>query len=422
VQARWLAQEDLVSVLDVAEDERERGLRRREVLTLARERFLRDATETDRARYAAFRADRAGWLDDYALFAALHRVHEVAWTDWPEPLRTRDPHALDEARATHGDALEQEAFNQFLFFGQWARLHTAARARGIRILGDLPIFVSPDSADAWAHQDLFELDDLGRPTRVAGVPPDYFSETGQLWGNPLYRWDRMRELGFAWWVERLRHLLRMVDVVRIDHFRGFSATWAVPAGAQTAREGVWEPGPGADVFTAIAERLGGPLPIVAEDLGLITDDVRSLLHAVGFPGMKVLQFAFDDGADNPYLPHMYRDPNCVVYTGTHDNDTTRGWFHTAPEATRTHVRQYLNADGQDVVWDLMRLAYASIADTAIVPLQDVLDLGSEARMNVPGRSTGNWRWRVTAEELRPEVADRLADLTCTFARADSAAC
>ncbi|HEX8969528.1 MAG TPA: 4-alpha-glucanotransferase, partial [Chloroflexota bacterium] len=284
------------------------------------------------------------------------------------------------------------------------------------IIGDVPIFVAHDSADVWSHQHLFKLDADGYSTVVAGVPPDYFSTTGQLWGNPLYDWDAMARDGYGWWIARFRHLLQLVDLVRIDHFRGFESAWEVPAGADTAINGEWARGPGEAVFRAIGEALGGQPPVIAEDLGLITPEVRQLREATGFPGMKVLQFAFGGGADNPYLPHNFDDPNCVVYTGTHDNNTTRGWFATLPESTRAHVCRYVGGDDTCMSASLMRLALSSTASTAIVPLQDVLDLGSEARLNTPGAAEGNWLWRVRPDQLDPDHADCLAGLTDLYGR------
>jgi 4-alpha-glucanotransferase len=272
----------------------------------------------------------------------------------------------------------------------------------------------------WANQHLFKLDELGQPLVIAGVPPDYFSATGQLWGNPLYDWEAMDREGYAWWVQRFRHLLELVDLVRIDHFRGFEAAWEVLASASTAVDGTWVKGPGDAVFKAIGKALGGGQPpVIAEDLGMITDEVRSLLSATGFPSMKVLQFAFGGGPKNPYLPHNYRDPNCVVYTGTHDNDTTRGWFTSAPDTERESVLRYLGTDGTHISSDLIRLALGSTANTAIVPQQDLVDLGSAARMNTPGAPESNWTWRLRADQLDPDCADHLAELTITYGRSQT---
>jgi 4-alpha-glucanotransferase len=364
-----------------------------------------------------FRRRHAEWLEDYALFAAVKDELECGWTEWDEALRGRDPGGLDAARQRLADRVDFHVFCQFLFFDQWSRLRARASELGLEIIGDIPVFVAHDSADVWAHQHLFKLGEHGHPRVMAGVPPDYFSATGQLWGNPLYDWNAMAQDGFAWWIARFRHLLEEVDVVRIDHFRGFEAAWEVPAGETTAVNGSWVHGPGEAVFAAIRDALG-QAPVIAEDLGLITDEVRQLLRATGFPGMKVLQFAFGGGADNPYLPHNYADPNCVVYTGTHDNDTTLGWFSGSSEAERGRVWSYLGLSEGSISESLMRLALASVARTAIVPLQDVLNLGSEARFNTPGAAEGNWSWRVRADQLDPARAECLAEMTDLYGRAE----
>ena len=364
----------------------------------------------------AFRAAHAEWLEDFAFYCALKDEFGAAWTDWDAPLSRRDPDALGAVRQRLAERIEFHAFCQLLFFQQWSALKAHVAAAGIGIVGDIPIFVAHDSADVWANQRLFKLGSDGRPTVVAGVPPDYFSATGQLWGNPMYDWDVMQQEGYAWWIARFRHLLEIVDLVRIDHFRGFEAAWEVPAGATTAVNGTWVKGPGSAVFTAIGQALGDRVPVMAEDLGLITDDVRALLAETRFPGMKVLQFAFGGDATNPYLPHNYVDRNCVVYTGTHDNDTTRAWFSQISEAERQHVVRYLGSDVGPVSERLMRLASSSIANTAVVPLQDVLDLGAEARVNTPGAPEGNWAWRVLPDQLDPTRAACLAELTALYGR------
>jgi 4-alpha-glucanotransferase len=374
-----------------------------------RERFQPEVEE--------FRVRHAEWLDDFSLFAALKDEIDSPWTDWHENLRSRESTTLSTARRRLDDRVVFHTFCQFLFFQQWAALRARAAELGIEIVGDIPVFVAHDSADVWAHQHLFKLDEVGRPLVVAGVPPDYFSATGQLWGNPLYDWEAIARERFAWWIARFRHLLEEVDVVRIDHFRGFEAAWEVPSGETTAVNGEWVRGPGGSVFSAIADAIGeGAPPVVAEDLGLITEEVRALLRETGFPGMKVLQFAFGGGADNPYLPHNYVEPNCLVYTGTHDNDTTRGWFSTLSAAERADVCRYVGSDGSHISQDLMRLALASIARTAIIPLQDVLDLGSEARTNTPGAPEGNWTWRVRADQLTEARAEYLTELTAMYGR------
>jgi 4-alpha-glucanotransferase len=382
------------------------------------ERFTAAATPEQRQAFADFRAQNQDWLDDYALFAALKQAHGGAeWSSWPREIATRQPEALAYWGHELGQQVEFQAYMQFLFFGQWRRLKAYANERGVQIIGDIPIFVAYDSADIWANRDIFALDTDGRPTVVAGVPPDYFSATGQLWGNPLYRWDVLAQRGYDWWIERFRTSLLLVDIVRLDHFRGFAAYWAVLAGEETAVNGEWIDGPRAALFAAV-DRALGVLPIIAEDLGLITPDVEELRDQFDFPGMKVLQFAFDADADHPYLPHNYGS-HCVVYTGTHDNDTTAGWWQTATPDQRTHVQLYLGRDGSDISWDFMRLALASVAETAIFPLQDVLGLGSHARMNTPGRAAGNWSWRYTPDMLGPQIVDRLHTLTRLYGRARS---
>jgi 4-alpha-glucanotransferase len=373
-----------------------------------------------RAEVERFRARHHTWLEDFALFSALKDHHQCAWTEWETPLRDRDPDSLAAAHAEYAERVDFHVFCQYLFAQQWSDVRAAAHAKGIGIVGDIPIFVAHDSADVWAHQALFKLDATGQPQVMAGVPPDYFSATGQLWGNPLYDWQQMAERGYDWWIARFGHLIEQVDLVRIDHFRGFEAAWEVPAGAATAVDGAWVKGPGRAVFDAIAGAFGGGQPpVIAEDLGLITPEVHALLGATRFPGMKVLQFAFGGDAANPYLPHHFIDPNCVVYTGTHDNDTTRGWFASAPEHERTYAQNYLGSTGERISEDLMRLALQSTALTAIVPMQDVLDLGSEARMNVPGATHGNWSWRALPDQLDARHGSCLAELTQLYGRSQT---
>ena len=354
------------------------------------------------------------WLADWALFMALKgRYGGAAFREWPEELRRRVPSALARAERELADEVSWQVFLQFLFFRQWERVREAAHARGIRILGDVPIYVAPDSADVWAHPEVFELDEAGEPARVAGVPPDYFSETGQLWGNPLFRWDVLERDGFRWWVERLRANLRLTELLRLDHFRGFAGYWAVPAGSPTAIEGGWVTGPGRKLFDALAAELGD-LDLVAEDLGEITPDVKALVADLDLPGMKILQFAWG-GDDEEYQPHNHV-PNGVVYTGTHDNDTTRGWWEKADEATRRRVQAYLGGDGADPIGMLVRAAYGSVARLAILPVQDVFGLGSEARMNTPGQGADNWGWRARTWDFNAERAAWLRDLATLTGR------
>ena len=366
-----------------------------------------------RPAFAQFCDNGAHWLEDYALFRALKARHQGAsYLEWPADLVQRDPTALARARGDLAGQIDEVRFAQFLLFRQGARLKERAQARGLRLIGDLPFFVSPDSSDVWANPELFLLDERRRPRFVAGVPPDYFSSQGQLWGNPVYDWEALRRSGYRWCIDRLRALLAHVDVIRLDHFRGFAAAWHVPAGAPTAQSGQWVPGPGALFFTAVERELGG-LPFVAEDLGLITPDVCALRDQFRLPGTKVLQFAFDGHSDNPYLPHNYL-PNSVVYTGTHDNNTTRGWFEEAPESQRQNLWSYLKrpaSNGVMAASALLGLAWSSTAALAMAPLQDLLSLGSEARMNVPGRTAGNWRWRCTEDMLSASAFQRLRDLT-----------
>jgi len=386
-----------------------------DLLGRAYRRFRAGSAPTLVAPFEAFRARNAGWLEEFALFMALKReAGGGAWTGWAVGVAGRSPAALEAARLRLESQCFEQCFHQFVFFRQWEALRQRARAAGVAMVGDLPIFVAHDSADVWADPQLFDLDAHGAPARVAGVPPDYFSDTGQRWGNPLYRWDRHRESGFAWWIARLGAALALVDVVRIDHFRGFESCWEIPADSKTAVTGRWAPGPGAEFFEHVARVLGG-LPLIAEDLGVVTPQVIALRDSLGLPGMKVLQFAFGDGPDHPFLPHRHVR-NCVVYTGTHDNDTTRGWFGSAAEAERALARRVLASDGREIAWDMVTAAFASVADTAIVPLQDVLGLGSEARMNFPGRAAGNWAWRFTAEQLGAAVVDRLGALTALHGR------
>ena len=363
---------------------------------------------SDPAAVAAFTEEHASWLHDWALFAALKETHAgLPWFGWDEPLRRRDPAALARAAATLQDAVASQCGRQHAFFTRWRALRARAGDCGISILGDVPIYPALDSADVWAHQDLFHLDADGAPTKVAGVPPDYFTETGQLWGNPLYRWDRLRETGYAWWIARLRHGLLLHDELRLDHFRGFAGYWAVPAEAETAQDGAWEPGPGIALFDAVRTGLGG-LPFVAEDLGVITEDVIALRKALDIPGMRVLQFGFGITDGGHSAQQLTEDT--VVYTGTHDNDTTRGWFAALDPATKARVLAELGGARDGAAWGLMRLAYGSDAVLAVTPLQDVLDLGSEARMNVPGVACGNWSWRAAPDAFDPERARKLRTL------------
>jgi 4-alpha-glucanotransferase len=379
------------------------------------ENFQAGAAPALREPFETFCVTQAPWLDNLALFMALKDAHGgQSWQEWPAPQRLREPDALEEARRELADAVWLHRFRQFLFFRQWAEVKAYAHEHGVKLIGDVPIFVAADSVDVWAHPELFLLDRQRRPTVVAGVPPDYFSATGQLWGNPLYDWKAMKETDYAWWVARLRATLDQVDLVRLDHFRGFEAYWEVPAGNPTAEVGQWVQAPGADLIATLRRELGR-LPLIAEDLGLITPEVEALRDQFNLPGMRILQFAFGGATDDRFLPHNY-DRNTVVYTGTHDNDTTHAWYAGLPARELAFLRRYLPSSCGDVAWDLIRLAWSSVADLAVAPLQDVLSLGNEGRMNRPGRPAGNWRWRFTADRLTAERLDRLADLTDLYAR------
>jgi 4-alpha-glucanotransferase len=381
-----------------------------ELLARCFRRFESDARADQRTAFESFRADPAieRWLPDWTLFSAIKETtSDLRWNQWEASLASRDPSALDAARRRLRDATAFEEFVQFLFFRQWGRVRKEAIRRGISILGDVPFYIDQESADVWAHRELFDLDASGNPTAVSGVPPDYFSESGQRWGSPLFRWDRMEESGFRWWIARLESNLRISDHVRLDHFRGFAAYWSIPASEKTAVHGRWVEGPGKSFLETVRAGIGS-LPFVAEDLGMITPDVAELRDSFGLPGMKVLQFAFSSD-DSGYLPHRHV-PNCVVYTGTHDNDTTRGWFEHAGQEERRRACDYLGSDGREIHWDMIRAAHESVAETAVAPFQDLLGLGSEARLNTPGRAEGNWRWRAPADAFRDDLAARLRRL------------
>ena len=396
---------------------------------LLQKAFARSVSHSDPKlieEFSTFKTKAGEWLEDYALFRALKDAHGgVAWHEWEPALVRRDEAAIKNARATLRDEIEAQKFFQFLFFKQWFALKTYCNEHGIKIIGDLPIFVAHDSADVWTNPEQFKLNRNGEPLVVAGVPPDYFSATGQLWGNPLYNWEHMLADGFQWWIKRVEATLKVVDIVRIDHFRGFAACWEIPGGDKTAERGKWVDAPGKELFTAIRRELG-QLPIIAEDLGVITPDVVELRDSFGFPGMRILQFAFGGDTKNIDLPHNY-EKNVVAYTGTHDNDTTLGWFQsvagegstrtaTQVQAEREFCLQYLNADGREINWDFIRTLFASVANTAVVPLQDVLGLGTEARMNLPNSTSGNWSWRFRKGDLTEALAQRLLKLMRLYGR------
>ncbi|HEY7156863.1 MAG TPA: 4-alpha-glucanotransferase [Gemmataceae bacterium] len=369
-----------------------------------------------RAPFDLFRNREADWLDDFALFLALKEAHGGgSWFDWPEEFIHREPAALTRARQELSEPIELHRFRQFLFYHQWDALKQYAQERGVRLIGDVPIFVAGDSADVWTNPELFLLDERRRPAVVSGVPPDYFSKTGQLWGNPLYDWEAHRRTGYAWWIARMRAALAQVNLVRLDHFRGFEAYWEVPAGEATAENGRWVKGPGVDLLAALRQALGG-LPVIAEDLGVITPEVRDLRLQFDLPGMRILQFAFGGALEKRFQPHRH-ERNTVVYTGTHDNDTTHGWHEALTADERRFFRGYAPSTDGDVSWDLIRLAWMSVADYAITPLQDVLSLNSKARMNRPGQPSGNWRWRYRSDMLADRLLDRLARFTEMYERA-----
>ncbi len=357
------------------------------------------------------------WISNYAMFMSIKDANGgKSWLEWDEELRRRDPHALWEFNTKHGDDILFWEFVQFKFFEQWEKLKKYANDREIEIIGDIPIYVALDSADVWVYPDLFELDADLNPTVVAGCPPDAFSPTGQLWGNPIYRWQRHRELGYGWWIDRIRTAAELYDIVRIDHFRGFEGYYTIPYGDETAEHGQWLKGPGMELFGAVRNALGEP-PIIAEDLGFLTEDVRELLRASGFPGMKVLEFAFDPREVSNYLPHTYTY-NSVVYAGTHDNDTIAGWAKEVDKDTLDFCKKYIDADDGDLVFKMIRAALASVSDTAIIQMQDYLELGSEARMNIPSTTGGNWTWRMTKRDATKKLAQKIADMTRTYGRCE----
>lgn len=381
----------------------------------ARAGFLARADQAERRSLAAFCETNAEWLDDYVLFRALSHEHdERPWWEWAPELRDREPAALTATRGRLAAVLDQHRFEQYLFYRQWAELRRYANTRGILLFGDMPIFVAHNSADVWAEPQYFDLDAQGQPRHVAGVPPDYFSATGQRWGNPLYDWEAMQADDFAWWERRLRTLETQFDLIRVDHFRGFQAYWSIPAGEETAIRGQWVTAPGEALFRRLRERLGN-LPLVAEDLGTITPEVEALRDAWGLPGMKILQFAFDGSPDNPYLPDHHVD-NAVVYTGTHDNDTSLGWYASLDEATRRYVHDYLGEPDEPMPWPLIRAALGSVARLAMVPMQDLLALDGGHRMNVPGTVKDNWAWRFDWDQVGDDLPPRVRHLVELYDR------
>ena len=387
---------------------------RMERLHKASQRFFASGGVNDEA-FHEFRTKHSSWLNDYALFMALsQRDNRIEWSEWEPDIANRKPAALKAARQRYQEEVRFWEFVQWNFFRQWSALKTYANEQGIKIIGDIPIFIAYHSADVWAHQHLFYLDENLHPAVVAGVPPDFFSATGQLWGNPLYRWERHEQGDYAWWIERIRAVTQLTDIVRIDHFRGFAGYWEIAANEKTAINGRWLPGPKEKLFRAIKNSLGR-LPIIAEDLGVITEDVIELRDHFELPGMRILQFAFAGDTSNHFLPHNYQH-NTVVYTGTHDNDTTRGWFQSATDHERVFAQKYLKTDGKEIQWDLIHAASESVADMAIYPLQDILGLGTEARMNLPGKAEGYWEWRFQWQQVEDWQTQRLREISAVHGR------
>lgn len=419
VESNLLNPEDLTNLPDFSEEHAEYDkviVFKNGLLKKAYKNFVASSQTDLLTEYTNFCEEHDFWLTDYALFMALKDFHNGAkWTEW-EP-KYKNLSAADKAQTLKDlkDSVGYYRFVQFIFFKQWYALKKYANEHHVQIIGDIPIFVSPDSADAWAHKELFQLDDEGYPTVIAGVPPDYFSATGQLWGNPLYNWDYHKKTGYAWWIQRIRHQLTQSDIFRIDHFRGFEAYWAIPAGEETAINGKWVKGPANDFFDHVLKAFDGELPIIAEDLGIITPEVEALRDDYDFPGMCILQFAFNDLDDSSYYPYNFVE-NCVCYTGTHDNDTTRGWYLSATPESQDKARRYLSCDGNNIHWDMIRLGLSSVARYVIFPLQDVFGLDSSARMNTPGVGIGNWSWRFKKDDIQPWMPAYLNELSKLFWR------
>jgi 4-alpha-glucanotransferase len=377
--------------------------------------FITAANQETQDEFTSFCREQAFWLEDYVLFQSLREAHDnTPWFEWPKELRRQSAQRLKAAEQVPEVRLDYKRFEQFIFFRQWSKLKSYANGRGVLMFGDMPIFVAHDSADVWAQPEYFSLDEDGQLAAVAGVPPDYFSATGQRWGNPLYQWEHLEADGFRWWLQRMRTQLRLYDMIRIDHFRGFEAHWEIPASSESAVNGRWVKAPGKALFQTLEAHYGA-LPLVAEDLGTITSEVEALRDRFHLPGMKVLQFAFDGGADNPYLPWNYVE-NCIVYTGTHDNDTTLSWFNNLSEEKRHYVYECLGFPAEPMPWALIQCAFKSIAEHAMVPMQDILEVGSEGRMNLPGTNKGNWRWQFNWLQLEPGLAVRLRGLVKEYDR------
>jgi len=377
--------------------------------------FIGRATDFEKSEFNEFCQQQAYWLDDYVMYREIrHLNHTTAWFQWPEELRDKHPEAIQKIQKEREEALDIRRFGQFLFFKQWHELKEYANERGVLLFGDMPIFVAHDSADVWANPELFTLDSKGQAEKVAGVPPDYFSETGQRWGNPLYRWDKHSDENFLWWQQRVQTQLELFDIIRIDHFRGFEACWEIPASCDTAMDGEWVKAPGDALFAQLINAFG-ELPLVAEDLGIITDEVTALREKYAMPGMKILQFAFGDDASNPYLPHQHSQDS-VSYTGTHDNNTTIGWFNELDDNTKIRVYEYLGGSQETIPWLLIRASLASVSQLSVLPMQDILALDGDHRMNVPGTTEGNWSWKFDWAMIDETCSLRLKNLTELYGR------
>ncbi len=418
VKFHLLDQEDLQQLPEFDESRVDFELVQNAVAPLLEKAFVSfqdKANEMDKLRYRNFLKDQSKWLNDYALFRAIkEHFDQKPWYQWADDIRKKEEQAVEHYQSMLIQRVKFHKFLQYLFFTQWMEIKSYAQRKKIRIIGDIPLYVALDSADAWANPGIFEFDDDRKPIRVGGVPPDYFSETGQLWGNPLFRWDVLKKTNYHWWVERIKTNLFLYDIIRIDHFRGFAGYWAVDYGEKTAIKGEWVPGPGKDFFHVI-QAVFGELPIIAEDLGVMTAEVEELRDEFHLPGMKILEFAFDSSEANEYLPHNYIS-NCIVYTGTHDNDTITGWYKTAKKEDRQYVLDYLNTTEENIHWSFLRLAWASVANTAMVPMQDLLGLESDARMNLPGTTQGNWQWRARHHDFSDRLAEDLGKMTVLYGR------
>ena len=407
----WFTDDELKEAMNVSSVAPNKSI----CLNRAYQGFLKRADKLQKQELQAFRDQNSAWLEDYALFVVLREhYHHKGWNQWPKPYRQREVEALATAKQHNSDNIDKICFEQFVFFRQWASLKQYANERQVQMVGDMPIFVAHDSAEVWQHQEYFDLDADGSPNKVAGVPPDYFSETGQRWGNPLYLWDRIAEDHYEWWIERFHVALTLYDAVRVDHFRGFEAYWEIDAQGETAINGHWVKAPGEALFNALQESIG-ELPIIVEDLGTITPEVDALREKFGWPGMKILQFAFDGDDANPYLPHNHIE-NCVVYTGTHDNDTTLSWYEELPARVKENVSQYMGNSGEPMPWALVECAFRSVANWAIVPMQDLLSLGKGHRMNTPGTSEGNWCWRFQWDQVDEHIAEKVKAMVTQFER------